>query len=153
MPSPSSLLSPFTDFSALHSSETQNFPPKVMCLATSIILAVGKRTEYSTKEMEGNDSQHSASLTEERNTGPLPGPSHPGEMGVFKVPTPSPGPSVYISSSAGFQSHTNSPKRVLCFPLNSHNSLQKQVCAKHSCSGLWPRVSEYCSPHAELRRA
>lgn len=72
----------FIDFSAFHSSETQNFPAKVTCLATSIILAVGRRREYSTKQMEGNDSIQPAWP---RNMGCLPGPSHPRETRVFKL--------------------------------------------------------------------
>lgn len=100
---------PSLDFSALHSSGTRNFPSKVMCLATSIILAVGKRIDNSTKQMEGNESQNSAHLTKE-HTGSLPVPSHPREIEVFKLPTPSTGLSLYISARAGIQPPTNYPK-------------------------------------------
>ena len=62
---PSWAIPKLTPLSAFHSSQSQNCPARVTCLATSIILAVGKRIEFSTKQMEGNSHQYSASLTEE----------------------------------------------------------------------------------------
>lgn len=72
------------DLSALHSAETQNFPAKVMCLATSVILAVGRR-EQSTKQKEGNNSIQPAWP---RNTGSLPGPTPPETSESLSCPVP-----------------------------------------------------------------
>lgn len=74
----------FVDLSALHSAETQNFPAKVTCLATSVILAVGRR-EQSTKQKEGNNSIQPAWP---RNTGCLPGPTPPDTSESLSCPVP-----------------------------------------------------------------
>lgn len=141
----------FIDSSAFHSSEIQNFPAKVTCLATSIILAVGRRREYSTKQMEGNDSIQPAWP---RNMGCLPGPSHPREIRVFKLLSlsPSTGLSLYISASAVIgptpipRSECSASLTPSWFFLNSHNSFQKQVFAKPSCSDPWPSLSILFTP-------
>lgn len=148
-------LSSFIDFSALHSSEIRNFPIKVTCLATSIIPAVGKRIERSTKQMEGKDSQHSARPDQ-------------GAQAVFQVP-----PTLQKWQSLNYQlpplgwalpflpllefsptplcwSEFSAPLTSSWFPLNSHNSSQKQVFASPPSSDPWPRASEYCSSRAEL---
>lgn len=145
--------SPFIDFPALHSSETRNFPAKVMCLATSIILAVGKRIENSTKQMEWQSAF---------------GQPDRGTQALFQVPPtlerlkslncqlPQLGwaliflPVLESSPTPIPQSAFSASLTSFWFLLNSHNSLQKQVFAKPSCSDPWPRVSEYCSPCAEL---
>lgn len=137
MPTPS-LPHLFIDFSALHSSETRNVPAKVTCLATSVILAFGSRRESSTERMEGNDSQYSASLTKER--GLASRSSHPRDVGGSRLPSPSAELSLYVFAHAGI-GPTPTPRREFSafltsssFLLNSHNSLQKQVFAKPSCS-------------------
>lgn len=62
---PSWAIPKLTPLSSFHSSQSQNCPARVTCLATSIILAVGKRIEFITKQMEGNSNPYSASLTKE----------------------------------------------------------------------------------------